>query len=184
MVDNDISAYTYERTLMMEQRNKLLKEMRLTRRESLHLVQNIIDHHHEGHSADSLKRGKGLETVLEDEPITETNSAEAPSGKQLEQPSSANMPLKDLSAEKFGNLLKVQQPDAVNVRRMHTAVKLNEVITNRSHDAQLVILNLPGPPKQKAGEENYMEFLEVLTEGLEKVLMVRGSGREVITIYS
>lgn len=29
-----------------------------------------------------------------------------------------------------------------------------------------------------------MEFLEVLTEGLEKVLMVRGGGREVITIYS
>ena len=29
-----------------------------------------------------------------------------------------------------------------------------------------------------------MEFLEVLTEGLERVLMVKGSGREVITIYS
>ena len=30
---------------------------------------------------------------------------------------------------------------------MHTAVKLNEVIVNKSHDAQLVILNLPGAPK-------------------------------------
>ena len=29
-----------------------------------------------------------------------------------------------------------------------------------------------------------MEFLEVLTEGMERVLMVRGSGSEVITIYS
>lgn len=29
-----------------------------------------------------------------------------------------------------------------------------------------------------------MEFLEVLTEGLDRVLMVRGGGREVITIYS
>lgn len=29
-----------------------------------------------------------------------------------------------------------------------------------------------------------MEFLEVLTEGLERVLMVRGGGQEVITIYS
>jgi potassium/chloride transporter 4/5/6 len=72
------------------------------------------------------------------------------------------------------------------VRRMHTAVKLNEVIVNRSHDAQLVILNLPGPPKDTKleRESNYMEFLEVLTEGLERVLMVRGGGQEVITIYS
>lgn len=32
--------------------------------------------------------------------------------------------------------------------------------------------------------ETDMEFLEVLTEGLERVLLVRGGGREVITIYS
>jgi len=29
-----------------------------------------------------------------------------------------------------------------------------------------------------------LEFLEVLTEGLDRVVMVRGGGREVITIYS
>ena len=29
-----------------------------------------------------------------------------------------------------------------------------------------------------------MEFLEVLTEGLNRVLMVRGGGTEVITMYS
>lgn len=42
--------------------------------------------------------------------------------------------------------------DEGNVRRMHTAVKLNEVIVNKSHDAQLVILNLPGPPKDTSLE--------------------------------
>lgn len=42
--------------------------------------------------------------------------------------------------------------DEGNVRRMHTAVKLNEVIVNKSHDAQLVILNLPGPPKDTSME--------------------------------
>lgn len=29
-----------------------------------------------------------------------------------------------------------------------------------------------------------MEFLEVLTEQLDRVMLVRGGGREVITIYS
>ena len=146
---------------------------------------------------------------------------------------------------------------------MHTAVKLNEVIVNKSHDARLVLLNMPGPPRNPAGDENCilhflltvdcaslpvyqdwtqfhfnrfifhllnwvnwkwtnscvfchsysrhscssysiyafycywenvsrpvlnrwsdMEFLEVLTEGLERVLLVRGGGSEVITIYS
>lgn len=77
-------------------------------------------------------------------------------------------------------------PDEGNVRRMHTSIKLNEVIVKKSKNAQLVILNLPGPPRDTKleRESNYMEFLEVLTEGLERVLMVRGGGREVITIYS
>ena len=35
MGSNDISAYTYERTLLMEQRVKLLKEMKLMKRDSL-----------------------------------------------------------------------------------------------------------------------------------------------------
>uniref|UniRef100_A0A8C2HPQ4 Solute carrier family 12 member 7b n=1 Tax=Cyprinus carpio TaxID=7962 RepID=A0A8C2HPQ4_CYPCA len=71
-----------------------------------------------------------------------------------------------------------------NVRCMHTAVKLNEVVVNKSQGAHLVLLNMPGPPKSRGGDENYMEFLEVLTEGLNRVLLVRGGGREVITIYS
>lgn len=29
-----------------------------------------------------------------------------------------------------------------------------------------------------------IEFLDVLTEGMERVLLVAGGGREVITIYS
>lgn len=44
--------------------------------------------------------------------------------------------------------------DHSNVRRMHTAVKLNEVIVNKSHDARLVLLNMPGPPKNPEGDEN------------------------------
>jgi hypothetical protein len=50
----------------------------------------------------------------------------------------------------------------------------------------LVIVNMPGIPRRlNAGTEtNFMEFIEVLTEGLERVLLARGAGREVITIFS
>lgn len=37
-MDSDISAYTYERTLMMEQRNQMLRELRLNKKESLGVV--------------------------------------------------------------------------------------------------------------------------------------------------
>ncbi|KAJ8980702.1 hypothetical protein NQ317_019195, partial [Molorchus minor] len=195
MMDRDISAYTYERTLMMEQRNQILRELQLNKKESLGVVQSIVDQHHtniDGKIATKVRfeepRGNGNKET--EEPTNEPNSD---SNDDCD-----NTTEKDDSSEKEKEFLNdhnsvieepkatTKTPDEANVRRMHTAVRLNEVIVHRSHDAQLVILNLPGPPKdtKMEKESNYMEFLEVLTEGLEKVLMVRGGGQEVITIYS
>uniref|UniRef100_A0A8C6Q5P7 Solute carrier family 12 member 5b n=1 Tax=Nothobranchius furzeri TaxID=105023 RepID=A0A8C6Q5P7_NOTFU len=42
----------------------------------------------------------------------------------------------------------------IDVRRMHTAMRLNEVITKKSKEAKLVLLNMPGPPKNRVGDEN------------------------------
>ena len=50
-----------------------------------------------------------------------------------------------------------------NVRRMHTAVKLNEAIVSRSHDAKLVILNLPGPPKTLNSEDSDYSCEKLMT---------------------
>ena len=46
-----------------------------------------------------------------------------------------------------------------NLRRMNTSVKLNELIVEKSHDASLVIVNLPAPPKQQGQEENCIFYL-------------------------
>lgn len=37
---------------------------------------------------------------------------------------------------------------------MHTALKLNEVILKKSSEAKLVLLNMPGPPRNRTGDEN------------------------------
>ncbi|CAH0562337.1 unnamed protein product [Brassicogethes aeneus] len=208
MMNSDISAYTYERTLMMEQRNQMLRELRLNKKETLGvvpmmdfnsedktpLVQSIVDQRHMDAKTATKVRfqepGADGDNKNESEPTNEYNAdakdecdnsteKEDASEKECAENHKSNNSVSD---EKQSAMT----PDEGNVRRMHTAVKLNEVIVSRSHDAQLVVLNLPGPPKDTKveRESNYMEFLEVLTEGLEKVLMVRGGGQEVITIYS
>ncbi|KAL3114260.1 hypothetical protein niasHT_014104 [Heterodera trifolii] len=70
------------------------------------------------------------------------------------------------------------------VARMHTAMKLNQHMRELSADAQLLIVNLPGPPEVGQHDAYYMEFIEALTEGIRRVLLVRGTGSEVVTIYS
>ncbi|XP_072268147.1 solute carrier family 12 member 7 isoform X2 [Pyxicephalus adspersus] len=170
MFENDISAFTYERTLMMEQRSQMLKQMQLSKNEREREAQLIHDRNTASHSA-----------------VVDSSSVATPEKVQMtwtkEKFIVEKHKIKDLNVAGYRDLFNMK-PNQSNVRRMHTAVKLNEVVVNRSQHAQLVLLNMPGPPKNKQGDENYMEFLEVLTEGLNRVLLVRGGGREVITIYS
>ncbi|KAM9301871.1 solute carrier family 12 member 4 [Gastrophryne carolinensis] len=173
MNNSDISAYTYERTLMMEQRSQMLRQMRLTKTELDREAQLVKDRH-------SVIYPENVYTDDEEDCEIRPDKIHITWTKdnyRMEKWSKSNV------SEYFEELVNIK-PDQSNVRRMHTAVKLNEVIITKSHDAKLVLLNMPGPPKNKDGDENYMEFLEVLTEGLERVLLVRGGGREVITIYS
>ncbi|XP_037671490.1 solute carrier family 12 member 4 isoform X2 [Choloepus didactylus] len=174
MHNSDISAYTYERTLMMEQRSQMLRQMRLTKTERKREAQLVKDRH-SALRLESLYSDEEDESAAGADKIQMTWTRDKYLAAEPWDPSQA--------PDKFRELVHIR-PDQSNVRRMHTAVKLNEVIVTRSHDARLVLLNMPGPPKNSEGDENYMEFLEVLTEGLERVLLVRGGGREVITIYS
>uniref|UniRef100_A0AAR2II11 Solute carrier family 12 member 5b n=1 Tax=Pygocentrus nattereri TaxID=42514 RepID=A0AAR2II11_PYGNA len=174
MHDSDISAYTYEKTLVMEQRSQILKEMHLTKNEREREVQLI-----QGKNATPTPTSPtspaslSVGAVTPGEEVQMTWSDDIDKGKN---PAVAN-------PETVRDMFNMK-PNQSNVRRMHHAQKLNEVIVKKSQEAKLVLLNMPGPPKNRTGEENYMEFLEVLTEGLNRVLLVRGGGREVITIYS
>uniref|UniRef100_A0A1A7WAM6 Solute carrier family 12 (Potassium/chloride transporters), member 6 n=1 Tax=Iconisemion striatum TaxID=60296 RepID=A0A1A7WAM6_9TELE len=190
MHNSDISAYTYERTLMMEQRSQMLRQMRLSKSDRDKEAQLVKDRN-------SMLRLTSIGSDDEDDMDGgERERERSTSGGSSEHHRRVQMTwTKERTAhhrstqsgcstpEGFRDMLSIR-PDQSNVRRMHTAVKLNEVIVAKSHEARLVLLNMPGPPRNTEGDENYMEFLEVLTEGLERVLLVRGGGSEVITIYS
>ncbi|KAL2307820.1 hypothetical protein Nmel_000802 [Mimus melanotis] len=211
MFENDISAFTYEKTLMMEQRSQMLKQMQLSKNEREREIQSITDE-----SRGSIRRESYSSplSIVQDAQALLTNDYQEEEAQLIHDKNTASRSApaveasvaaavpekvqmtwtkekfvaekhknKDSNVSGFKDIFNMK-PNQSNVRRMHTAVKLNGVVLNKSQDAQLVLLNMPGPPKNRKGDENYMEFLEVLTEGLDRVLLVRGSGREVITIYS
>ncbi|XP_062986280.1 solute carrier family 12 member 7 isoform X2 [Elgaria multicarinata webbii] len=172
MFENDISAFTYEKTLVMEQRSQMLKQMQLSKNEREREAQLIHDRNTASHSTGMVKSHTAIATP---DRVQMTWTKEKLISEKHKNKETCMTNYKDIFNMK---------PNQSNVRRMHTAVKLNGVVLNKSQHAQLVLLNMPGPPKNRQGDENYMEFLEVLTEGLNRVLLVRGGGREVITIYS
>uniref|UniRef100_A0A671TGV9 Solute carrier family 12 member 5-like n=1 Tax=Sparus aurata TaxID=8175 RepID=A0A671TGV9_SPAAU len=176
MHDSDISAYTYEKTLVMEQRSQMLKKINLTKTEREREVQLIHDNTtptSPATPATPLTPGEGAQSPGEQVQMTWTEKCD---GEPAKPPGAA-------TPEGIKDIFNMK-PNQSNVRRMHTALRLNEVIIKKSSEAKLVLLNMPGPPRNRTGDENYMEFLEVLTDGLNRVLLVRGGGREVITIYS
>uniref|UniRef100_A0A3B5KYL8 SLC12A transporter C-terminal domain-containing protein n=1 Tax=Xiphophorus couchianus TaxID=32473 RepID=A0A3B5KYL8_9TELE len=161
--DSDISAYTYEKTLVMEQRSQMLKQINLTKTEREREVRN---------------------PATPATPLTPGEEAQSP-GEQIQRTWTEKYALKQPAGISLTfSLVLSPLRNQSNVRRMHTALRLNEVILKKSSEAKLVLLNMPGAPRNRTGDENYMEFLEVLTDGLNRVLLVRGGGREVITIYS
>ncbi|KAF7711478.1 solute carrier family 12 member 5 isoform X2 [Silurus meridionalis] len=222
MHDSDISAYTYEKTLMMEQRSQILKQINLTKTEREREIQSIADNSRgsirrknpgtanthltvteEAASSSKEEKPEEEEQLIHDKstnpptPATPQSPAaevvtpstavqmtwtETKCDGEQPKPPGAGTPgaIKDL----FSMKPEWENLNQSNVRRMHTALRLNGEIVKKSGEAKLVLLNMPGPPKNRTGDENYMEFLEVLTEGLNRVLLVRGGGREVITIYS
>uniref|UniRef100_A0A8D0A8E8 Solute carrier family 12 member 5a n=1 Tax=Sander lucioperca TaxID=283035 RepID=A0A8D0A8E8_SANLU len=167
MHDSDISAYTYEKTLVMEQRSQMLKQINLSKTEREREVRNPAT------PATPLTPAEEAKSPGEQIQMTWTEKCD---GEPAKPPGAA-------TPEGIKDIFNMK-PNQSNVRRMHTALRLNEVIIKKSSEAKLVLLNMPGPPKNRTGDENYMEFLEVLTDGLNRVLLVRGGGREVITIYS
>ncbi|KFP17509.1 Solute carrier family 12 member 5, partial [Egretta garzetta] len=224
--ESDISAYTYEKTLVMEQRSQILKQMHLTKNEREREIQSITDE-----SRGSIRRKNPANTRLrlsvpeeqvgdgEEKPEEEvqlihdknttafSSSSQSPGDevetapekvhltwtkeKSVAEKNKSKSPVSPEGIKDFFNM----KPEWENLAGAKTPLRRGERgprlpqgwrILQASVGAQVQCLS-PDPvtPLPLAGSNSYyMEFLEVLTEHLDRVLLVRGGGREVITIYS
>ncbi|KTF81738.1 hypothetical protein cypCar_00029342 [Cyprinus carpio] len=139
----DISAFTNEKTLVMEQRSQMLKQMQLSKTEREREAQLIHDKNTKSHATLNDKAKPTSDRVH----MTWTKEKLISERNRLRE---ANMTVRDI----FSMKPEWENLDQTNVRRMHTAVKLNKVVVNKSQGAQLVLLNMPGPPKNQGGDES------------------------------
>jgi hypothetical protein len=77
-----------------------------------------------------------------------------------------------------------------SAQMMNTAVKLNALIKMNSgegSECRLVVCNLPAPGGKAGGSKGdsvaYVEYLTTLTEDLPRVMLLKGTGTEVVTNY-
>uniref|UniRef100_A0A4W5PP49 Solute carrier family 12 member 4 n=1 Tax=Hucho hucho TaxID=62062 RepID=A0A4W5PP49_9TELE len=160
MHDSDISAYTYERTLMMEQRSQMLRQMRLSSAEREREVHN--------YTSTNIHRITPAQLVKDRHSLIRMGSLYSDEEEEVVEP----------VADKIQMTWTKERYEAERRNRNNAPENFRELMNLAvCSDAELLVITVlnSGPD---------MEFLEVLTEGLERVLLVRGGGREVITIYS
>ncbi|WKY05731.1 hypothetical protein Q1695_006157 [Nippostrongylus brasiliensis] len=175
LADPEISKNAFERTLLMEERTMVLKQMQEASRGGLSAARGISP----------LVAAEQREKAASQQKSAAENHSEAKhsSGDETNGEKSPDDETEDQKKEKTKKE-KLRALDRSKVHKMHTAVRLNELIIEHSVNSQLVLLNLPKPPRGKEGIDDYIHYLEVLSDKINRVIFVRGTGKEVITTHS
>ena len=64
------------------------------------------------------------------------------------------------------------------------SLKLNFAIRKHSKKAKLVVLSLPPPPPPPHSPYHYMQYIDLMVEGIPRILLVRGYKQDVVTVFS
>lgn len=194
--DFDVSQFAYEKTMMLRSREEFLRKI-----EDSNVLNMPSSSHKRRDSSGSVKfsrklslsrqifKGFGLSNENDSSPRNgDSGPLDAPAiipPTRSEEPSpeqhlllGGKTPVTPRSAAKMDE----------NVAMMNTAVKLNALMNQNSgpdSDCSLVLCNLPAPSDKKEGSNSiaYIEYLTTLTEGLPRLMLLKGTGSEVVTTY-
>jgi len=101
------------------------------------------------------------------------------------QPRVSNIPA-SFSGTWSANQSEPIGPRSTVLKKMHEAGGLNKKILEHSSTAELVFVTMPPIPSEHNAEKetNYVRYLDAMTRGLQRVVLVRSTGNEVITMYN
>ncbi|XP_003375224.1 putative solute carrier family 12 member 4 [Trichinella spiralis] len=171
----DISEYAHELTLKREQRQKMLDQLGLTDRQKDIDVDNAISNSTSGAQSGAELPVQNRTNLLTLDNLFKKDKIVMNNNKINEgNEATSNAAAEQCEEEK----LPITSSQTYNIRCLQRAKKLNEAIQSRSRESDLIFLNLPDPGK------NDMEYIEVMTTGLNRVVLIKGTGSEVVTIFS
>ncbi|KAK0399743.1 hypothetical protein QR680_003192 [Steinernema hermaphroditum] len=197
LADPEISQNAFERTLLMEERTQFMKELQAEKNRMMEAMEKRMSNggQIEPEGEKEVESSSDTGESLNNDGKRNTSGCYALFAKITnERKNSIERVVIDFDDDELTRKIamnadqekdrKMRALDRKKVRKMHTAVRLNEVILEHSQDSQLVLLNLPRPPRSLEGLDDYIHYLEVLSDKVKRVLFVRGTGQEVITTIS
>jgi potassium/chloride transporter 4/5/6 len=183
MSDSEISPYTYEKTLKLHEREKLIKDLKIKSRKVENEPQIVIDRIRR---SSIIKIPPGPQIIISQPENKDSSDANNNNNNiNEEEEEEKNKVANQYTFSPSQSLRRPSLFQTETIRKMHSAVELNKKILEKSKNASLVLMNIPQPPKlQGPGDYNYTTYIHAATEGLNRVLLIRGSEREVVTIFS
>ncbi|KAI3410084.1 hypothetical protein GPALN_006446 [Globodera pallida] len=199
--DPALSKTAFERTLLMEERTKFLRQLQRSGggTSSYHSQNSDVNFRsslsqNSSHSQNEQTTKTSEEAShSQNERTTKTSEEDDASEAKVhndeeggsvgeaqgsESTKESSVPSADTAKERMMAL------DRKKVHKMHGAIRLNELILEHSSNSQLVLFSLPKPPFLEEHVDDYIQYLEVISSKLRKVLFVRGTGVEVMTTKS
>ncbi|KHJ45571.1 amino acid permease [Trichuris suis] len=162
--NSNLQVFTAEREKVILERKKLAIQLGLSKHDQSKEPQYIIDNVSNKPRRNSLDHDKPTNGMCSVSLDSDSSSSKCPNSE---------CPFKG-EEDMWNNATK----------QMRTALHVNQVIRKISSLSKLVILNLPLSPKHQELMPVYLEHVEALTDKLPTVLLARGSGKEVITVFS